>query len=65
MNCGSTIEEQVEPLLPNTTAIDYASRLSCLYRGTSYIIVTKKGMQEGNYDDKLLKFLFQLEPENF
>ena len=22
-------------------------------------------MQEGHYDDELLKFLFQLEPENF
>ena len=43
----------------------YASRLKCLYRGTSYIIVTKERMMEGIYDDELLEFLFRLEPENF
>ena len=43
----------------------YASGLECLLRGVDYIIITKEGMQKGNYDDELLTFLLQLEPKNF
>ena len=43
----------------------HASRLRCLYWGTSYTILTKEEMLEGNYDDELLKFVFRIEPENF
>ena len=43
----------------------YTTGLKCLLRTNNYAIVTKEGMQEGHYDDELLKFLFQLEPENF
>ena len=43
----------------------YASGLKCLLRRSDYIIVTKEGMQEGNYDDELLSYLLQLEHENF
>ena len=41
------------------------SRLKCLLRKANYILTTKEGMQEGNYDDELLEFLFRLELENF
>ena len=30
----------------------YASRLKCLLRVTDYIIITKEGMQDDNYDDE-------------
>ena len=43
----------------------YASGLKSILRGFDYIVITKEGMKEGIYDDELLKFLFQLEPENF
>lgn len=31
----------------------------------NYAIVAKEGLEKDHYDDELLKFLFQLEPENF
>ena len=43
----------------------FTTGLRCLLRTVNYAIITKEGMQEGYYDDRLLKFLFQLEPENF
>lgn len=43
----------------------YASGLKCLLRGADYVLITKEGMQDGKYDDEPLKFLLQLEPENF
>ncbi|KAJ8445576.1 hypothetical protein Cgig2_012464 [Carnegiea gigantea] len=43
----------------------YTLGLKYLLRTADYAIVTKEGMQEGYYDDELLKFLLQLEPENF
>ena len=39
--------------------------LRCLYLETSYVVLTKEGMLEGNYDRTLLKFPFKLELENF
>jgi len=43
----------------------FTTGLRCLLRADNYAIITKEGMQEDYYDDELLKFLFQLEPENF
>ena len=35
----------------------YASRLKDLLREKDYVLITNEGMQEGNYDDELLKFI--------
>ena len=43
----------------------YSSKFRSLHRGVNYIILTKEGMKEGIYNDKLLKFLLTLELENF
>ena len=43
----------------------YASGLRSLYNGSNFIFLTKENIQEAVYDDDLLKFLFQLEPDNF
>ena len=42
-----------------------ASELKSVLRGVDYILIAKEGMKEGTYDDEILKFLFQLERENF
>lgn len=36
----------------------YTSGLKCLLRTADYAIITKEEMQEDDYDDELLKFLF-------
>lgn len=43
----------------------YVTRLRCLLRTSECDIVTKEGMKENCYDNELLKFLFQVKPENF
>jgi len=43
----------------------YASGLRSIYRGPNFIILNKENIQEGVYDDDLLKFLFHLKPGNF
>jgi len=34
-------------------------------QGLNFILITKQDVKERTYDDDFLKFLFQLEPENF
>ena len=42
----------------------YISGLQSMYRGPNFIIITKEDIQ-GIYNDEFLKFLFQLELDNF